>query len=408
MPHKLLWAHPVSLHDTSSGASINIISMLEALFDRNIQVKALCSPIFFSPFARSLFIKRLGSPFIPANPFTLSGDKLDITYIPCASSNYNLQTREEMTRFFSAFHAILNNFRPDILMTFADDCLAMALQAEANLRDLPIVCPVLNSNYFNNNFKFANCIFTESKETANQYQKIGINVKDVGPFINSEKILIKKHRPQYITFVNPIHEKGVALAARLALMAEKKYPDLKFLFVESRGNTKNIFESLYNADDSNDYPLKIRQLQNLEIVQHTNDMREIYSKTSLLLVPSLCYESFGLVVTEAMMNGIPVLASQSGGLVENVGDGGQCLEVPYLTKNDWKRIPTEDEVQPWFNALYNMLNKNNYAKWQKKAYESSKRYNISKSIDKILELLKPLFEKKAGSKSDFINKSAFK
>ena len=38
--------------------------------------------------------------------------------------------------------------------------------------------------------------------------------------------------------------------------------------------------------------------------------------TRILLVPSLWGEAFGLVVVEAMLRGIPVLASNVGGLVE--------------------------------------------------------------------------------------------
>ena len=45
----------------------------------------------------------------------------------------------------------------------------------------------------------------------------------------------------------------------------------------------------------------------------------VYSMTRLLLMPSLWNESFGLVAAEAMLNGIPVLASNRRALTETVG-----------------------------------------------------------------------------------------
>ena len=45
----------------------------------------------------------------------------------------------------------------------------------------------------------------------------------------------------------------------------------------------------------------------------------------MLLVPSLWEETWGRVVSEAQFSGIPVLASDSGGLPESVGPGGVLL-----------------------------------------------------------------------------------
>ncbi len=38
----------------------------------------------------------------------------------------------------------------------------------------------------------------------------------------------------------------------------------------------------------------------------------VFANTKMLLMPSLWFESFGLVAVEAMLNGIPVLASDRG------------------------------------------------------------------------------------------------
>lgn len=48
---------------------------------------------------------------------------------------------------------------------------------------------------------------------------------------------------------------------------------------------------------------------------------EIYAAIDVLVVPSLCFEVFGLVVLEAQSAGVPAIVSDSGGLTELVKDG---------------------------------------------------------------------------------------
>jgi len=54
------------------------------------------------------------------------------------------------------------------------------------------------------------------------------------------------------------------------------------------------------------------------------DANEVYSamrSASYLVVPSIWYETFGLIVIEAFANGLPVLASKIGALSELISDG---------------------------------------------------------------------------------------
>ena len=68
------------------------------------------------------------------------------------------------------------------------------------------------------------------------------------------------------------------------------------------------------------------------------DPREFYAATRLVLMPSLWYESFGLVAAEAMLNGIPVLASNRGALPETIGDAGFLFDIPArYTSGDARR-----------------------------------------------------------------------
>ncbi len=80
-------------------------------------------------------------------------------------------------------------------------------------------------------------------------------------------------------------------------------------------------------------------------------MKSIYARTRILLVPSQWEEAWGRVVTEAHVSGIPVLASDVGGLPQAVGPGGrlvprdadcgtwaQCLREIWSNDDAWRTL----------------------------------------------------------------------
>lgn len=58
------------------------------------------------------------------------------------------------------------------------------------------------------------------------------------------------------------------------------------------------------------------------------DMERMYSAMDVFLFPSICRESFGMVVIEAMASGLPVIASSVGGVPEIVKNGENGILVP--------------------------------------------------------------------------------
>jgi glycosyltransferase involved in cell wall biosynthesis len=62
-------------------------------------------------------------------------------------------------------------------------------------------------------------------------------------------------------------------------------------------------------------------IKNIKYLDNSPDMKAVYKQTKIVLMPST-YESWGMVATEAMVNGIPVIASPTPGLQENLGYAG--------------------------------------------------------------------------------------
>jgi glycosyltransferase involved in cell wall biosynthesis len=116
-----------------------------------------------------------------------------------------------------------------------------------------------------------------------------------------------------VTFINPVAVKGVELALRIAGLC----PHISFAFV--RGWPLSAREEMRLKGEA-------KRLGNIELRERSVDMRSIYRETRVLLVPSQWEdETWGRVVTEAQFSGIPVLASDRGGLPEAVGPGGIVL-----------------------------------------------------------------------------------
>lgn len=76
----------------------------------------------------------------------------------------------------------------------------------------------------------------------------------------------------------------------------------------------------------------VKSMANVEILPNTGDIREIYKRTRILLMPSK-YESWGRTATEAMASGIPVICHPNFGLKENCGEA--ALYVPREKPEDW-------------------------------------------------------------------------
>src|SRR5690349_12398670 len=95
-----------------------------------------------------------------------------------------------------------------------------------------------------------------------------------------------------VTLINPCAVKGISIFLELA----RRLPEVPFAAVPTWGTTAEDREALV-------------ALKNVRILQPAANIDEIFRETRVLLAPSLWGEAFGQVAVEAMLRGIPVLAS---------------------------------------------------------------------------------------------------
>ncbi len=152
-----------------------------------------------------------------------------------------------------------------------------------------------------------------SRFTAERFAETdGVHADVIYPMIEAEKYRVNSTR-QNVTFINPHPYKGVEIALGVAAAC----PEIPFVFV--RGWQ-------LPPDQESRLTAVLAKLPNVTLRPSTNDMRTVYGEARIVLAPSQWQEAFGRIAAEAHVSGIPVLASQVGGLPEAVGPGGIVLD----------------------------------------------------------------------------------
>lgn len=144
---------------------------------------------------------------------------------------------------------------------------------------------------------------------------------------------------KYITLINLNENKGSRYFYSLA----KKLPQYQFLGVRGSYDTQNI-----------------ENIPNVQIIRNTPDIRDVYKKTKILLVPSF-YESWGMVAGEGLLNGIPVIYNPTPGLLENVADAGICI--------------SRKDTEKWVIEINKLMTDTQYyKKWSNKGLKRAEQH----------------------------------
>ncbi|NET33468.1 MAG: glycosyltransferase family 4 protein [Cyanothece sp. SIO1E1] len=194
-----------------------------------------------------------------------------------------------------------------------------------------------------------------------------VTCKQVGvvlPFVDSDQYRVLERDRRYITFINPVPEKGVEVAIKIA----HNLPQAWFLFVKGKW-------SRYKNSSQEAFIKTAYSLPNVEIWPHQKDMRQVYSMTDILLMPSQFSETFGRVIIEAQANRIPVVAADVGGIPYTLGAGGILVK-------------PKNHTQGYVDALQQLRADDSlYARLSAQAFENSQRpefkprYQVQRFID---------------------------
>jgi glycosyltransferase involved in cell wall biosynthesis len=176
-----------------------------------------------------------------------------------------------------------------IIRTFASAQAVTAISSDIRDRVLKLGAPDDKIHLIPNG------VFTDNFKTASMYH---------------EK---KSHDNPYIVYLGRLEKvKGIDVLLRAFSIVNKDYPGLKLKIAGTGKEISNLQTLAEDLDISN-------EIDFLGIVEG-NKKIELLQNALFLICPSR-YESFGVVILEAFASGIPVVATNVGGIPDIIKDG---------------------------------------------------------------------------------------
>ena len=356
MKPRILMALPQMPQDPASGAARTAQTACEMASEAGFEVRALATT------ATERGIK--------ADPLEfLRGQGLDVDVKPASSSNFRefrfMQRGIHYTlidtgrfavtnwesvygrRFDILFDRELEAFTPDILFTYGGLADDLRRHRRARLRGCRIAFCVFNLAYMMPGFfDPIDAVLTPSEFMAQRYRDaLGVESTPLPTPVDFDDVVATERDPIFVTMVNPSVEKGLFFFARLAEEIGRRQPNIALLAIESRGTAGMVAKAgLLGGFD-------LMRHENIMIAGPVPKPRDIFATTRVLLVPSVWEEPSGRVVAEALVNGVPVLVSDRGGLAESANGAGFVLPLPADLTSGTNRPVSAEAVEPWLEVI---------------------------------------------------------
>ncbi|MBL8746972.1 MAG: glycosyltransferase [Phycisphaerae bacterium] len=277
--------------------------------------------------------------------FTQRG--IDYTLLDTARHGVESWMTEHNTQFNALLEQLIRHEMPDI--TYLYGGLPEERERRKRLRDAGsvIVFTIHNWGYLHPDaFEDIDHVLTPSRFVADRYRDaIGLETTVAPiPLIEAD-IVPDRRRPTFVTFINPSHDKGVSLVARVAEDICSRRSDIPFMIINARQTAAN----LVRAGAAGGYDL--RRFRQIVYSEGVSSPSHIYAVTRILLVPSVWDEPAGRVTAEAMLCGIPALVADRGGVYETSRGAAYRLPLPDHLQRGSTRPVTSIEARPWVEVI---------------------------------------------------------
>ncbi len=385
---KILFYSPHALADSSSGAAQSVAALLAELVRLGHSCGAVTGSVIDA--TNELFTRVLDAP--PTSTYTLHDVALNVPVRKVAldgvvhlvvgekGRRIGEMTSAEEVVIHKVFLDAFRDLEPDVVLGYGGLTSNYAAGSFARSRGRKSVLYVASESYKQaDHFAYADMVVTVSEAMAKKLAPITqLPTLVLRPFMNIASITCAKRTPEYITLLNPLPAKGVMLAAALAREAARRGRPYKFLFVEGRGTRETMRALCPDA----------LALPSVSIANNTSDVKLVYERSSVILYPSLWFETAGKVPLEANANGIPVLASNIGGIPEMLDGAGYLFDPPAACVSAWETPPPPEYVEQWLAVLDRLHNDPaEHADAVRRARAAAERYNPAQMAQEFVDFV---------------------
>lgn len=328
---------------------------MEALAERGHQIRVVTRVEAFGVEAHDRIVTALSSRGVqlrdthgPGIQYWLNG--VDIRVL----------SRNAHLRAFFAAH--IHAFDPDVILTSTDDpgqlLLEVALRAPrarvVYLVRATIAAPFGPESSLPNETKAAVLRNVDGVVAVSEYvaayarrwgglDAVHVPISLLPP---GDAPLLGRFDNPFVGMVNPCAGKGISIFLALA----DRFPETGFAAIPTWGTTEEDLTAL-------------RRRANISVLPQVDDFDDFLRSTRVMLVPSLWAEARSRVILEAMSRGIPVMASDVGGLAEAKLGVDYLLPVNpverYRPSMNELMVPAADipeqNLKPWEDALGRLL-----------------------------------------------------
>ncbi|MDX2114495.1 MAG: glycosyltransferase [Planctomycetota bacterium] len=242
---------------------------------------------------------------------------------------------------------LLAEERPDVVAGYGGLAGERRRRARARSTGACCVFTLHNWGYFHERaFDDVDLVISPSRYVTEQYRtRLGLESLPMLMPMNPEDVIAKERRPVFVTFVNPSRPKGVMAAARIVEDVCAKRGDIPFLVINGRRTATDLVSAgLAGGFD-------LRRHERVVFSEGVARPADIYAVTRVMLVPSVWKEPGGRVSAEAVMNGVPALLSDRGGMHENALGGAYVLPLPERLTPGTRKPITSAEAREWVELI---------------------------------------------------------
>lgn len=388
-PKKIMFLSEKSILDFDSGAALELMSWFRILTAAGNK----CNSFSFSCFdnvdypVKSLISNEIDLERDHGRLCELTVDEIQHTLLLTKSTDTSKLNQDDIMAFHMNAKLVIDKIEPDFVICFGSRYLA-PLVRYAREKKAKVIFYLASGTYTEEEmpvFEAVNQIVVPTNTLKTLYKdKLGLSsiVLSTAPnhqFERSSKdlpILAANRKEKFVTMINPAGPKGGLVFINVANQYQKIDPSITFLAVESRGKMTAWQES----------GIETTAIKNLWWIPKQANIEHVFRKTSILIVPSITYEAAGKVISEAMLCGIPVIASDIGGIKEQMRGAGELVDIPQEVIDNPGVMPVE-YINTWVGKVQKLLeNEDEYLEASRKSLSKSKVYSMQRVSKEVLKL----------------------